>query len=101
MELFAPLHHFELEFKYFLNLPQSEIARIQKVYQSPTQIKEACVDLYVHQHPCPTWSQVAAFLRSWLVNLPQQADLVESTYVKGTLDTDCLLLWETTICMYA
>ena len=87
MELFAPLDPEvvdELGGKDYLRLPQSEIDRIGKDYQSPTQRKEAYLDLYIHQHPCPTWSQVAKVLRYWRVNLPQQADLVENTYVKGT-----------------
>ena len=85
MELFAPLDPGkvdELGGKGYLDLPQSEIDRIQKDYQSPTQRKEAYLDLYVHQHPCPTWGRVAMILH-W-VNLPQQADLVKNTYVKGT-----------------
>ena len=89
MELFGPLDPKkvdELGGKDYLGLPQSEIDRIQKDYQSPTQRKEAYLDLYVHQHPCPTWSKVAWVLRHW-VFLPQQADLVENTYVKGTQDT--------------
>ena len=85
MELFAPLDPEEDdELGGYLSLPQSEIDRIQKDYQSPTQRKEAYLDLYVHQHPCPTWSRVARILRHGKVNLPQQADLVEKTYVKGT-----------------
>ena len=97
MELFAPLDPEEIEDlgdKYCLGLPQSEIDRIQKDYQSPTQMKEAYLDLYVHQHPCPTWAQVAEVLR--MVYLPQQADLVENTYVKGTQDTHCS---ETVVCV--
>ena len=90
MELFAPLDPEkvdELEGEDYLDLPQSVIDRIQKDYQSPTQRKEAYLDLYVHQHPCPAWWQVARVLR-W-VNLPQQADLVENAYVKGTPNTVC------------
>ena len=84
MELFALLDPRKVdELGDDLGLPQSEIDRIQKDYQSPTQRKEAYLDLYVHQHPCPTWSQVAEVLRNW-VNLLQQADLVENTYIKGT-----------------
>ena len=85
MELFAPLDPEkvdELGGEGYLGLPQSEIDRIQKDYQSPTQRKEAYLDLYVHQHPCPTWSRVPGVLR-W-VNLHQQADLVDNTYVEGT-----------------
>ena len=87
MELFAPLDPGkvdELGGKGCLGLPQSEIDRIQKDYQSSTQRKEAYLDLYVHQHPCPTWSQVALILYDE-VDLPQQAELVENTYLKGTL----------------
>ena len=84
MELFAPLDPEkvdELGGKYYLGLPQSEIDRIRKDYQSPTRRKEAYLDLYVHQHPCPIWSEIARILH--MVNLRQQADLVENTYVKG------------------
>ena len=87
MELFAPLDPAkvdELGGKGCLGLPQSEIDRIQKDYQSPTQRKEAYLDLYVHQHPCPTWSQIALILYDE-VDPPQQAELVENTYLKGTL----------------
>ena len=89
MELFAPLDPEEVDElgdENYLDLPQSEIDRIQKDYQSPTQRKEAYLDLYVHQHPCPTWSDVAAVFRGF-VSLRQQADLVENTYVEGTQDT--------------
>ena len=87
MELFAPLDPGMVGFNRlgdYLDLPQSEIARIQKDYQSPTQRKEAYLDLYVHQHPCPTWSHVTLILYDE-VDLPQQAELVENTYLKGTL----------------
>ena len=86
MELFAPLDSGKIDWlgsEGYLGLPQSEIDRIQKDYQSPTQKKEAYLDLYVHQHPCPTWSQVADVLRIQF-RLLQQADLVVNTYVKGT-----------------
>ena len=89
MELFALLDPKEVDKlggEYCLDLPQSEIDRIQKDYQSPTQRKEAYLDLYIHEHPI--WSQVAGVLRNeYRCNLPQQADLVENTYVKGTQDT--------------
>ena len=89
MELFAPMNPEEVDElgdEMHLELPQSEIARIQKDYQSPAQRKEAYLDFYVYQHPCPTWSDVAVILRN-CANIRQQADLVENTYVKGTEDT--------------
>ena len=87
MELFARLDPEKVDelADNYLDLPRSEIDRIQKDYQNPTQRKEAYLDLYVHQHPCPTWSRVAFVLRR--CRLCQQADLVENTYVKGTQDT--------------
>ena len=97
MELFAPLDPGKVDMlggKYCLGLPQSERDRIQKDYQSPTQRKEAYLDLYVHQHPCPTWGWVAEELHQF--DLPQQADLVENTYVKGTQDTHCSEIYQYT-----
>ena len=85
MELFVPLNPEEVDDiggGGGLDLPQSEIIRIQKDYQNPIQRKEAYLDLYVHQHPCPSWREVAYILRN-LVNLTEQADLVKNTYVKG------------------
>ena len=90
MELFAPLDPGKIDHlgeKYYLGLPQSEMDRIRKDYRSPTQRKEAYLDVYVHQHPYPTWIQVALVLGDWRINLHQQADLVMKTYVKGTQDT--------------
>ena len=87
MELFAPLDPEKVDkLGGYLGLPQSERDKIQNDYQSPTQRKEAYLDLYVHQHPCPAWREIARVL-CHKVNLPQQADLVENTYVKGTPDT--------------
>ena len=104
MELFAPLDPEKVDElgKRYLNLPQSEVDRIQKDYQSPTQRKEAYLDLYVHQHPCPAWSKVAGALRSREINLRQQADLVENTYVKGmyTRHTVVRLLSNNQHCMW-
>ena len=97
MELFAlldPENVDKLGGRGYLGLPESEIDKIQKSYQSPTQRKEAYLDLYVHQHPCPSWKQVAAILRYGSVNLHQEADLVENTYVKGTQDTQFNNQWQ-------
>lgn len=66
--------------KQYLCLSQSEIERIEKDYQSSAQRKEAYLDLYVHQHPHPTWTVIVGVLR-WF-NLHQSADFVENTYVK-------------------
>ena len=67
--------------KPYLSLSLIEIDRIEKGYQSSTKRKEAYLDLYAHQHPCPSWIEIAGVLR-WF-NLHPSADLVENTYVKG------------------
>ena len=93
MKLFALLDPEKADrLGHYLDLPQSEIDRIRKDYQSPIQRKEAYLDLYIHQHPCPTWGRVAEVLRDGWINLPQQADLVENTYIKGTQDTPVVRL---------
>ena len=68
-----------------LGPPKSEVDNIKSSYDSPMQRKEAYLDLYVHQHPCPSWADIARTLR--LLGLRQQTDFVENTYVKGTQDT--------------
>jgi hypothetical protein len=89
MELFVSLDPEmvdKLGGKQYLSLSEFEIDRIEKDYQSSTQRKEAYLDLYVHQHPCPTWIEIAGVLR-WF-NLHQPADLVENTYVKSKHNND-------------
>ena len=68
-----------------LGLAESEVGIIKKNYHSSTQRKEAYLDMYVHQHPCPSWAWITDTLRR--LALRQQADFVENTYVKGTQDT--------------
>ena len=64
-----------------LGLPQSVVEEIKRSYQSPTQQKDAYLDTYTHQHPCPSWKKIAEILMD--CGLHQQADEVENTYVKG------------------
>ena len=71
--------------EHLLGLPKSEVDNIKSSYDSPMQRKEAYLDLYVHQHPCPSWDKIAYTLRE--LGLRQQADFVRNTYVKGTQDT--------------
>ena len=66
-----------------LDLPKSKSDEIERNYHSPARRREAYCDLYVSDHPCPSWRQVAGALRA--VGLPHQADVVESTYVQGTV----------------
>ena len=93
MELFASVVNSKevdrLGEGYEIDLPSYEVDKIKKNYQSPTQRKEAYLDLYVDEHPCPTWQQVAKVLRDTF-KLNQPADFVKNTYVKGTQDVASL-----------
>ena len=84
MELFATLEDEYVDFiGERLDLPYSKTDEIMRNYQSPTQKREAYLDLYVSDHPCPSWRQVAEALHG--VGLHNQADEVERTYVEGSI----------------
>ena len=67
-----------------LGLPQSERKKIQNNYNIPTQRQEAYLDIYVHKHPCPSWSEIAMLLDR-ILKLDKQAEFVRNTYVEGML----------------
>ena len=87
MELFESVEDpdhagiYDESLEQLLGLPQSAVEEIKRSYQSPTQRKEAYLDTYTNQHPCPSWKNVAETLR-WC-DLNQQADEVKNTYVQG------------------
>ena len=67
----------------WLGLPDSKRSEIKRNYHSPAQRREAYIDVYVNEHPHPTWKQLSQVLH--LVGLPNQADEVERTYIQGTI----------------
>ena len=69
------------------------------MYQSPTQQRDAYVDLYARDHPYPSWKTVAEALRRG-VGLPHKADEVERTYVQGTIITPTTVLSILTVSVY-
>ena len=64
-----------------LCLPEFKIRQVQRNYHDPVKRKEAYLDLYTYDHPCPEWKDIAEILR--LFNLSEQFDLVNETYIKG------------------
>ena len=76
--LFSTLKDEEVDLiGFWLGLPDSKRNEIKRNYHSPAQRREAYVDLYVNEHPHPTWKQL-----SWaLLGL----GLPESTDVQGTI----------------
>ena len=64
-----------------LDIPPSKRENFEMNYQNPAQRKEAYLDYYVHNHPLASWTKIAGVLRAH--KLPQQADVVENTYIQG------------------
>ena len=81
-DLFSTVKDVWVEFiGHWLDLPDSKTNEINRKYYSPAQRREAYIDIYVNEHPHPTWNKLSQVLRE--VGLPNQADEVESTYVQG------------------
>ena len=68
--------------QHLLDLPQTKTDEIKRIYHSPIQRREAYLDLYTTDHPCPRWRQIVSVLHQ--VEEPRQADVVENTYIQGT-----------------
>ena len=66
-----------------LDTPSSKGGEFKMTYQNLVQRKEAYLDYYVHNHPTASWTKIAETLREYL--LPQQATVVENTYIQGSL----------------
>ena len=86
MELFATVRDDvdRIVGNWGLPLPSSKIADICRNYHNPAQRRDAYLDLYATDHPCPSWSDVARVLHHG-VGLRHQSDEVERTYVQGTV----------------
>ena len=65
----------------YLDTPLSKFLEFDMNYQNSAQRKEAYLDYYVHNHPTTSWTKIAQALRQY--ELPQQADVVENTYIQG------------------
>ena len=66
-----------------LDTPASKSEEFRMNYQNPAQRKEAYLDYYVLNHPAASWTKIAKLLRGCKV--PQQAAVVENTYIQGML----------------
>ena len=100
VELFGTVHEQQVDIAgLWLFLPRPKIKEVKAIYQSPTQRRDAYLDLYVSDHPYPSWKTVAGVLRE--VGLHHQADEVERTYVQGTniTCTNCRVRYS--ICVYS
>ena len=84
MELFPSMDDGLVDFVGdYLDTPYSKTEEFQMSYQNPVQRKEAYLDYFVHNHPAASWTKIAGALRQY--GLPQQAAVVENTYIQGML----------------
>ena len=84
MELFASMSDTLVDLMGdYLDTPLSKTREFMMKYQNPAQRKEAYLDYYAHNHPAASWTKIAELLRG--CELPQQAAVVEDTYIQGML----------------
>ena len=82
MELFASMDERDVNvLATYLDTPSSKRKEFKMTYKDPARRKEAYLDYYVHNDPLASWTGVARALRE--CGLPDQAVVVEKTYVKG------------------
>ena len=65
----------------WLNIPQSKLNAIKNQYSSPDQCSRACWDLYITDHPSPSWKRVAHAL--YLGDCLEELEVVQKKYLKG------------------
>ena len=94
MELFASMGDGKVNLLCnYLCIPSSKKEEFKMNYKNPTQRKEAYLDYYVHNDPLAPWTEIAQIL--YHCDLPQQAAVVENTYIQGMyfgitkLSSDC------------
>ena len=84
MELFALMNDGYVDDMgdYYLDTPLSKGEEFKMNYKNPVQRKEAYLDHYVHNNPLASWTEIANVLYNYC-DLPQQAVMVENTYIQG------------------
>jgi hypothetical protein len=83
VELFASMDDGDVvSMSVDLDTPPSKREEFELNYRNPAQRKEAYLDYYVHNHPLASWTKIAKLLHDY--GLPQQAAVVENTYIQGT-----------------
>jgi hypothetical protein len=66
---------------YDLNIPPSKLNAIEGQHSSPDQCSRACWDLYVSDHPSPSWKEVALAL--YREDFLDELEVVQKMYLKG------------------
>ena len=63
------------------NIPDSKLNAIEGQHSSPDQRSRACWDLYVSEHPSPSWKGVAYAL--YETDHLEELEVVHKKYLKG------------------
>ena len=94
MELFASMDDdWADDMGVYLGTLWSKAEEFKMNYKNPARRKEAYLDYYVHNNPLASWTEIADTLNTY--DLPQQASVVENTYIQGMyfgitkLSSDC------------
>ena len=84
-------------FGLFVNIPRSELDRINSQYSSDRERKHAVIDLFISKHPAPSWTLVAHTLYRmgrWYVgdggggvSCLKSLDLLQQLFPTGTIYT--------------
>lgn len=64
-----------------LNIPSSKVNAISDQYSNPDQRSHACWNLYITDHPSPTWKRVAYAL--YMEDCLEELEVVQKNYFKG------------------
>ena len=65
----------------WLNIPEAKRKAIQYQHSSPDRCSRACWDLYVSEHPSPSWKGVAYAL--YVRDSLEELEVVQKKYLKG------------------
>ena len=65
----------------WLNMPKSKLNVIEGQHSSPDQCSRACWDLYVSDHPSPSWKGLAYAL--YTLDCLEELEVVQKKYLKG------------------
>ena len=64
-----------------LSVPPSKLDAIAGQHSSPDQCSRACWDLYVSEHPSPSWKGMAYAL--YMEDCLEELEVVQKKYLKG------------------
>ena len=65
----------------WLNIPSSKYNAIKSQHSSPAQRSRACWDLYITDHPSPSWKRLAYAL--YMRKRLEELEVVQKKYLKG------------------